>query len=272
MVDENIRYVLLPEVLAKTSSTLEQSIGSNLKTALGPQLSKEIPDAVSRALKAPQLFQSLSEQVAKKVSSGFEPVVVASVGSVVAPAISKLSNLIEQQIGEQLRQSQAQRRDDAAKITQLTETVHTCLETIQSMVATQAELQAQVAKLQQSIVQPIPQAPAPRKEAPPVKQKTPEELEIESITKLLTEGNYEQGTMQWLQSPRTDELFDAIFVRCNPGYLRQVSPLLVLSTGAVVSEPLDRNLPERLAWLDAVLQSVNPQVSNYLPEINVSIY
>lgn len=265
MVDENIRNVLLPEVLAKTSSTLEQSIGSNLKTALGPQLSKEIPDAVSRALKAPQLFQSLSDQVAKKVSSGFEPIVVASVGSVVTPAFAKLSNTIEHQIGEQLRQSQVQRQEDAAKISQLTDTVHTCLETIQSMVATQAELQAQVAKLQQAIAQPPPQAPAPKKEAPPlVKQKTPEELEIESITKLLTEGNYEQGTMQWLQSPRTDELFDAIFVRCNPGYLRQVSPLLVLSTGAVVSEPLDRNLPERLAWLDAVLQSVNPHVSSPL--------
>ena len=262
MVDENIRNVLLPEVLAKTSSTLEQSIGSNLKTALGPQLSKEIPDAVSRALKAPQLFQSLSDQVAKKVSSGFEPMVVASVGSVVTPAIAKLTNTIEQQISEQLRQSQVQRREDAVKITQLTDTVHTCLETIQSMVATQTELQAQVAKLQQSIAQPPPQAPVPRKEAaPPVKQKTPEELEIESITTLLTEGNYEQGTMQWLQSPRTDELFDAIFVRCNPAYLRQVSPLLVLSTGAVVSEPLDRNLEQRLAWLDAVLQSVNPHVS-----------
>ncbi|KAJ4336932.1 hypothetical protein N0V95_008481 [Ascochyta clinopodiicola] len=270
MVDENIRNVLLPEVLAKTSSTLEQSIGSNLKTALGPQLSKEIPDAVSRALKAPQLFQSLSDQVAKKVSSGFEPIVVASVGSVVTPAIGKLSNLIEQQIGEQLRQSQVQRREDAAKITQLTDTVHTCLETIQSMVATQAELQAQVSKLQQSIAQP-PRAPTPRKEAaPPPQQKTPEELEIESITKLLTEGNYEQGTMQWLQSPRTDELFDAIFVRCNPGYLRQVSPLLVLSTGAVVSEPLDRNLSERLAWLDAVLQSVNPhdnEIRDIVPKI-----
>jgi WD40 repeat protein len=262
MVDDNIRNVLLPEVLAKTSSTLEQSVAGNLKSALGPQLSKEIPDAVSRALKAPQLFQSLSDQVAKKVSSGFEPIVVASVGSVITPAISKLSNLIEQQIGEQLRQSQAQRRDDAAKISQLTDTVHTCLETIQSMVATQTELQAQIGKLQQTVSQP-PQAPAPRKEEtlPPVKQKSPEELEIESITDLLTKGNYEQGTMQWLQSPRTDELFDAIFVRCNPGYLRQVSPLLVLSTGAVVSEPLDRNLPERLAWLDAVLQSVNPNVS-----------
>ena len=265
MVEENIRNVLLPEVLAKTSSTLEQSIGSNLKSAIGPQLSKEVPDAVSRALKAPQLFQSLSDQVAKKVSGGFEPIIVASVGSVVTPAITKLSNTIEQQIGEQLRQSQVQRREDAAKITQLTDTVHTCLETIQSMMATQTELQAQVAKLQQSIAQP-PQAPAPapapkRQTAPPVNQKTPEELEIESITQLLTQGNFEQGTMQWLQSPRTDELFDAIFVRCNPNYLQQVSPLLVLSTGAVVSEPLDRNLEQRLAWLDAVLQSVNPHVS-----------
>ncbi|KAJ4378655.1 hypothetical protein N0V86_005525 [Didymella sp. IMI 355093] len=278
MVDENIRNVLLPEVLAKTSSTLEQSIGSNLKTALGPQLSKEIPDAVSRALKAPQLFQTLSDQVAKKVSSGFEPVVVASVGSVVTPAIAKLTNTIEQQIGEQLRQSQAQRREDAAKISQLTDTVHTCLETIQSMVATQTELQAQIAKLQQSIAQApaqaptqVPsQAPTPRREAAPVKQKTPEELETESITRLLTEGNYEQGTMQWLQSPRTDQLFDAIFVRCNPGYLRQVSPLLVLSTGAVVSEPLDRNLEQRLAWLDAVLQSVNPhdnEIRDIVPKI-----
>ncbi|KAF3002891.1 hypothetical protein E8E13_001300 [Curvularia kusanoi] len=271
MVDENIRNVLLPEVLAKTSSTLEQSIGSNLKTALGPQLSKEIPDAVSRALKAPQLFQSLSDQVAKKVSSGFEPTIVASVGSVVTPAIAKLTNTIEQQIGEQLRQSQIQRREDAAKISQLTDTVHTCLETIQSMVATQAELQAQVAKLQQSIAQPAPPAHMPRQEASaPVQRKTPEELEIESITSLLTQGNYEQGTMQWLQSPRTEELFDAIFVRCNPGYLREVSPLLVLSTGAVVSEPLDRNLPERLAWLENVLNSVDPhdnEIRDIVPKI-----
>jgi hypothetical protein len=67
--------------------------------------------------------------------------------------------------------------------------------------------------------------------------------------------------MQWLQSSRPQDLFDAIFVRCDPSYLTQVSPLLALSTGAVVSEPLDRNLPERLVWLDAVLNSVNPNVS-----------
>jgi hypothetical protein len=263
MVDENMRNVLLPGVLAKTSSTIEQSIGSNLKAALSPQLSKEIPDAVARALKAPQLFQSLSDQVAKKVTGSFEPIVVASVGSAINPAIANLSSLIEKQIGEQLRQAHAQRREDAAKIAQLTDTVHTCLETIQSMVTTQADLQLQISKLQQSLDQPAPQAPvrSPPAARTPVKQKTPEELETEDITRLMADGNYEQGTMQWLQSRRTTELFEEVFIRCNPGYLRQVSPLLALSTGAVVSADLDRNTPERLVWLDAVLTSVNPNVS-----------
>ncbi|KAH5234542.1 hypothetical protein HBI26_154210 [Parastagonospora nodorum] len=275
MVEENMRQVLLPEMLAKTSSTLEQSIGSNLKSALAPQLSKEIPDAVARALKAPHIFQSLSDQVAKKVAANFEPVVVASVGSVVNPAISNLSNTIEKQIGEQLRQAHAQRHEDASKIAQLTDTVHTCLETIQSMVASQAELQSQVAKLQQALEKPAAPAPAPQAvdHSPRTARsprKSPEELELEQITQMMTDGNYEQATMKWLQSPRTAELFDELFIRCNPAYIRQVSPLLALSTGAVVSGNLDRHTLERLSWLDAVLTSVDPNdrdIRDIVPKI-----
>jgi len=268
MVDENIRDVLLPQVLAQTSSTLEQSVSNSFKSALGPQLSKEVPDAVNKALKQPQMFQSLSDQVAKKLTGSLESMLVASVGSVVNPSMSKLTNTIEQQIGAQLRQAQTQRHEDATKIAQLTDTVHTCLETIQTMASTQADLQAQITKLQESMAQAPAQAPArvsPQTARSPPKQKTPEELEAEAITRLMSEGNYEQGTMQWLQSSRTSELFDTVFVRCNPAYLSQVSPLLALSTGAVVSDALDRNLPERLVWLDAVLRSVNPSVS--LPDL-----
>ena len=267
MVDDNIRNVLLPEVLEKTSATIEQGLSSNLKSVLGTQLSKEVPDAVSRAMKHPQMFQSLSDQVAKKITTTFEPLVVASVASVVSPAVSNLANLIERQIGAEVRQAHAQRREDAAKISSLTETVHTCLQTIQTMVATQAELQSQIAKLQQAIEERPSQVASRGEETPaatqhsPPKQKTAEELEIDAITRLMTEGNFEQGTMQWLQSSRSSELFDAVFVRCDPSYLSQVSPLLALSTGAVVSESLERNLPERLMWLDAVLKSVNPNVS-----------
>lgn len=276
MVDDNIRNVLLPEVLAKTSATIEQGLSSNLKSVLGAQLSKEVPDAVSRALKHPQMFQSLSDQVAKKIGATFEPLVVASVATVVNPAVSNLANLIERQIGAEIRQAHAQRREDAAKISSLTETVHTCLQTIQTMVATQAELQSQIAKLHQAIEERPTQAtdrgegtPAVSSHSPP-KQKTPEELEIDAITNLMTGGNFEQGTMQWLQSSRSSELFDAVFARCDPSYLSQVSPLLALSTGAVVSESLERNLPERLIWLDAVLKSVNPndaEIRDIIPKI-----
>ncbi|KAF1835263.1 hypothetical protein BDW02DRAFT_297686 [Decorospora gaudefroyi] len=275
MVDDNIRNVLLPEVLAKTSATLEQGLSSNLKSVLGPQLSKEVPDAVSRALKHPQMFQSLSDQVAKKITGNFEPMVVASVGTVVNPAISNLSNLIERQIAAELRQAHAHRREDAAKIAQLTDTVRTCLETIQSMATTQTELQSQVMKLHQAVQGRPAQVSragegSPQVTRSPQKQKTPEEIEIESITRHMSERNYEQGTMQWLQSPRSSALFDAVFVRCDPSYLNQVSPLLALSTGAVVSESLGHNLAERLVWLDAVLRSVNPndaEIRDIIPKI-----
>jgi hypothetical protein len=269
MVDDNIRNVLLPEVLAKTSATVEQGLNNNLKSALGPQLSKEVADAVSRALKQPQTVQPLVDQIAKKMGN-LESMVVAAAGSVVNPAISNLSNLIERQIAAELRQARTQRRDDAAKIATLTETVHTCLDTIRTMAATQSELQAQVAKLQQAI-EARPAQVAPRGESiaqatrSPPTQKTPEELEIDSIHRLMSEGNFEQGTMQWLQSPRSAALFDEVFVRYDPAYLNQVSPLLALSTGAVVSESLNRNLPERLVWLNAVFRSVNPAVSSLLP-------
>ena len=264
MVEENMRSVLLPELAAKTSSTLEKSVSSNLKSALGPQLSKEIPDAVSRLLKSPQLFQPLSDQVAKKLSGTFEHMVVASVGSVVKPAMSDLSNVIEQQIGAQLRQAHVQRREDAAKIVQLTDTVHTCLETIRAMVTTQADLQAQVTKLQQAFSQSTVQAPrqaSPQAMPPPVEQKSAERIEIDTISGLMANGDFAKGTMQWLQSDRCTELFDEVFVRWNPSYLSQMSPLLILSTGAIVSGALERNLPERLDWLETVLRSINPHVS-----------
>jgi hypothetical protein len=263
MVNDNIRNVVLPEVLAKTTATVEQGLSTNLKSILAQQLSKEVPDAVSRTLKQPQMFQSLSDQVAKKIAGNFEPMIAASVATVVNPAMSNLTNMIERQIGGELRQAHAQRREDAVKISALTETVQTCLETIQTMAATQIELQAQVAKLLEAR-----QAPAPRRgqDSPavtrsPPKQKSPEEQEIEDIHRLMVEGKYDQGTMQWLQSPRSAALFDAVFVHCDPNYLSQVSPLLALSTGAVVSESLERNLTQRLVWLNAVFQSVNPNVS-----------
>lgn len=274
VVEKTMCNALLPKLLEETSSavqksvgaTVEKSVSNNLKSVLGTHLAKELPDAVSKALKNPQFLQSFSDTVANKVVSRVEPSFVASVGSVVNPATADLSNLIDQKIGEQLRQAQTQHLNDAAKISQLTETVQSLTETIQSMeqsmASAQANLQGQVLKLQQFLSQTSHQVVTPTVNRSPAKpQMTPEQQETEAIHRLMAEGNFEQGTMNWLQSNRTSELFNTVFVKCNPGYLAQVSPLLNLTTGAVVTENLDQNLTERLVWLQTVLDNVRLDVS-----------
>jgi hypothetical protein len=285
MINESVRDIVLPQVLASTTSTIEKTISSNLKAVVPAHLAKEIPDSVIRALKSPQMMQSLSEPISKRLREGLnaslpasiQPMVTASVGTVVTPAFADLSTLVKTQVGDQLREANEQRVADSARISKLTETVGLLTETIQTMAASQAELQEGFLKLQQllsqqtqllsqqssqvSVVERSPQTNRSHEKLP---QKTPEQLEAESITRLMSEGNYEQGTMQWLQSNRTSELFDTVFVRCNPAYLNRVSPLLALSTGAVVTEALEHNLTERLVWLDAVLKNVDPHVSTYL--------
>ena len=66
--------------------------------------------------------------------------------------------------------------------------------------------------------------------------------------------------LKWLHSGQ-DDLFDRIFVEQNPGILQGLSPLLILSVGASITDPLDTNIMERLAWLEAVLGSIDPRVS-----------
>lgn len=62
-------------------------------------------------------------------------------------------------------------------------------------------------------------------------------------------------------------LFDQLFARFNPNYLRQASALVILSVGAAVTASLDTNIMERLAWLDTVLKSIHPDVMSTLASI-----
>jgi len=104
------------------------------------------------------------------------------------------------------------------------------------------------------------EAPSVQQLTAPAPQKSPIEIEAEQITRLMSEGHFEQGTYQWVHSEFANQLFDKVFARWDPAYLGQVSTLLVLSTGAVVTNSLQENMYERLVWLDTVLKVVNPNV------------
>jgi len=68
---------------------------------------------------------------------------------------------------------------------------------------------------------------------------------------------------KWLQSNQQVALFDNLFVRCNPSYLSQASPLVILSVGAAVTAALQTNTMERLTWLETVFHAVNPRVITF---------
>lgn len=76
--------------------------------------------------------------------------------------------------------------------------------------------------------------------------------------------------MQWLQSSRQGELFDRLFVRCNPAYLQRLTPLVTLSVSAAITASFDKHLNERLDWLDIVLHSIDLKVKPSTHQIRQS--
>ena len=56
----------------------------------------------------------------------------------------------------------------------------------------------------------------------------------------------------------------------NPGFIQQLSPLITLSVGAAVTNVLENNVMERLAWLEVVFANIDPRVSHGLPFVFIT--
>jgi hypothetical protein len=91
-------------------------------------------------------------------------------------------------------------------------------------------------------------------------------LESEQVRR----NNFANPFSQWLQSERQGELFDKLFVRINPAYLQRLSPLVSLSVSAALTSSFERNVDERLSWLNTVLSTINlndPEIREVAPKI-----
>jgi hypothetical protein len=65
---------------------------------------------------------------------------------------------------------------------------------------------------------------------------------------------------QWLHSNRQGTLFDDIFIHLGPRALEHATSLVVLSVTAAVSFSIQKNMKERLDWLDHAMSLLNPTV------------
>ncbi|MCJ1254363.1 hypothetical protein MMC24_002178 [Lignoscripta atroalba] len=301
IIGASIQQVVLPAIANVAASTLDSKISEvmtqQLHQAIPGQLKLALPEAVSKAMRSTDILRALSDQVTSKVTAHVEKEFSSALHNTISPAFKelavnaaqKMSVETERRVSEQLQRAEIQHRDDNVKIDQLTALVRGLSETVHTMAAAQSEFQTEILKLQQRSLQERRASSsravsrqqgqasvAPSVSPPP--RKSPEQEELEDVTALMTEGRYEEGTVQvrhefsahpqhtnvskWLHSSYQVHLFDSFFVKCNPAYLQQLQPLVILSVSAAVTASLESNVMERLEWLDTVFSSIDPRVGS----------
>ncbi|KAM3077393.1 hypothetical protein ACMFMG_006740 [Clarireedia jacksonii] len=310
---------IIPMISDVTIKSVNDLVGPKLSTHLSQTLPKELhkalPDAVGKALQQPQLLKLMSETLAKSVSFRFEEHFATLLNNNVTPAFTQLAVTTAQRVAadvhrqaqEQISTIERQRHADSIKIEQLTQLVTGLTETVSSMAATQSEFQAQFLRSQHSNVRdrqassvshhasPRPgHGPAHGSSRPSVStamtapiepEKSAEELQFDEmfrqIEEMMKEGKYEDAVVRWLQTGREQEFFARYFCRFSPKFIQELSPLLLLSLGAIITMELaDELMEQRLAWTETILGSfqlkmvngyLDDQVADLVPKI-MNIY
>jgi hypothetical protein len=288
IVTNTIQKSVLPAISEAARAAVKEQLGSSMQSHLGNNVPRELqrilPDAIGKALQQPQLLKLMSESLAKTVAFSVEEQFATLLDNVVTPAFTKLAVRssqnaaaeIQRQVTGKIDALELRHNADSIKIGQLMQLVTGLTETVSSMAAAQTEFQGQFLRIQQ-------QAAAEKREAArqaqsvatasnavtaPVEEKTPQQLQYESmfegVSTAMREGNYETAIIRWLQTGLHQEFFENYFSQFKPDFIQELNPLLLLSIGSAISGGIEnQKLLERLAWLElilAVLQShVNAQ-------------
>ncbi|KAI5247349.1 hypothetical protein E4T43_02105 [Aureobasidium subglaciale] len=280
IIATNITSTVVPAIV-QTSSTL---LNEKLTLAVSQHVAKIVPGelkaslapAIAAALQEKELQRVISEQTASKLAPQIEQSFATILRNSIVPNFTNLAQTstkkavadVERRFAEQLRDAEVKREKDNAKIEQLSDLVLGLSNTIHEMAAGQSAFQKQILKLQRQIAGENSAPSAVSTEADVVQ--SIEDPELEGITAMMTQGKYEEGTIQWLQSERQGDLFDKLFVRINPQYLQRLSPLVSLSVSAALTSSFEQNVDERLSWLSTVLSTINlndPEIREVAPKI-----
>lgn len=271
---KNIQDSVVPSVADVTSASLVDVlptvVAKHVNEAMQSVMKSALPEAIGRTMQNPNLLRSISEHITKALTGHVEREFTTTLHNVIVPNFTnlavtvaqKVSDDTERRVREQLQQAELQHRDDSVKIDQLTDLVRGLSETVHTMAAAQSDFQLEILKLQQKAAQEgqnLARRPSPSPSESASMHISPEQEELEAIAASMQEGHFEDATVMWLQSNQQVALFDNLFVSCNPGYLGQASPLVILSVGAAVTTSLATNVMERLSWLETVFHSVNPR-------------
>ncbi|KAK4550819.1 hypothetical protein LTR36_000399 [Oleoguttula mirabilis] len=285
IIGASIQKEVIPSLADTTSKVVERKLAELLPQQLSTCTQREIkaalPNALKEALRDQQVHRTISDltanQVAQKVQQQVSAMLQQALPNMATQATQKMVADLEARTNQRLHEADVQRQQDSAKIDQLSGLVRSLSTTIQNMVDSQTAFQEQIVEMQQSrgkeaapASETTSTASAAESVAVVDPQKAAEEEEVSRITQSLNSGDYEGATIQWLQSANQATLFDRLFVRVNPQYLLQVTPLVALSVSAAITASFQSNVDARLDWLSAVLSQINmndPDIMDVAPKI-----
>ncbi|KAI7522768.1 hypothetical protein KC316_g19141, partial [Hortaea werneckii] len=282
IITSSIDKAVIPALTSMTGSIIEKKLAELVPQQLGPTVQREVkaalPNALQQSLRDQQVHRTISEQIAQKVQQQVSNMLQTSLPNMATQATQKMVADLDARTTQRLREADVQRQQDNAKIEQLSGMVRSLTQTVQGMAESQKTFHDEMKKMQQGRAQEGPTSAAAaggRAAAAPAvdemdPQKVAEEQEVSRITQMLMDGSYEEATINWLQSANQATLFDRLFVRVNPAYLRQVSPLVALSVSAAITASFQTNVDARLEWLAEVLSQMNisdPDIRDVAPKI-----
>ncbi|KAK0931582.1 hypothetical protein LTR29_016351 [Friedmanniomyces endolithicus] len=292
IIGASIEKDVIPALADTSSKILDRKLAEllpkHVDTGVQRELKAALPNALTAALRDQQVHRTISEatsnHLAQKVQQQVSNLLQQSLPNMAMQATQKMVADLETRTNQRLQEAETQREEANQKVDQLAMLVRSLSQTIQGMADSQTAFQEQILRLQKERggadqARADHHRPASSRgdasavagsavsEPPP---KTAEEMEVEKITSLLVAGEYEQATIEWLQSPSQAALFDNLFVRVNPADLQQVTPLVALSVSAALTASLDSNISQRLEWLDTVLRLIDvrdPEIADVAPKI-----
>ncbi|KFY26143.1 hypothetical protein V491_01441, partial [Pseudogymnoascus sp. VKM F-3775] len=247
-------------------------------------LSRSMTDSISGTL-AVSLTESISsavvQKVAFKVEENFAKVmkneIVPSFNALATRTAQKSAVDIQRTVSERINNLEKQRQSDSEEISKLSKVIEGLTEMISTMASAQEGFQAAVLRGNNSAAQSnidqttesqrsIPEAAvASRSQGSPVSNFEQFDAEgqlyeqsVQSIGHLMSDGEFEAAMMTWIKlnnSKVMQDIFDNYFSKYDPGFMREVSPILSLSTAATISQRFDSpSLMERIQWLETILQ------------------
>jgi len=262
---------------SNTSKVIERKLAETLNTQVSESIAKElkaaVPSAISAALRDSQVTRALSshivDEVTKQVKMDMGGLVQRSMQTVQTNMASQMTQStqstqkaildIESKLGASLREVSEHQSQQNAMLAQLSASVRDLSSLVQSMKEDQSRVLSQAA--QQTAPQASSAAVQRELEAETVVAQPEEPTEVERLTQMLRNAEYQQATIEWLQSANQAELFDNLFRFLNPLYLQQVSSLVALSVSAAITSSFETNVELRLEWLGTIVSNIDTAVS-----------